>query len=147
MRAHSYVPVKEPTNHITSASIALIILLLCQLMLPLMNHHAFDFYPNHPHLPNTSHHSHSYINLHSHQESKTFNRGESDQSKVITELAFLPDSYFAPGLISVLFIWKWTSINFIAKSSSRMIKFISTPPKYLMSISYPVQTNPPISSF
>jgi len=147
MRAHSYVPVKEPTNQITVSSMTLILLLVCQLLLPLMNHHAFDFYPNHPHLPNTQQHSHSYTNAHMHQNLDPGSKTVNTQSISIIELAFLPDWSFNAALVGMLIIWKWSRVTFAPDSTSILFKSKSAATKHLLSIFYPVQTNPPIPPY
>ena len=145
MQPDSYIPVEEPTNQLTVISVTLIIMLVCQIILPIMNHHAFEFYPNHPHLPNTQQHSHSYISVHVHQDFETFYEVTPGQSILGTELALIPDWSFTPGLVGMSLIWKWTQINFISESASLINNFKPVLPKHLINIFHPVQTNPPTS--
>lgn len=140
---HSYVPIRNSEDNITIASTALIIILMIQILLPIFNHHAVEFYPNHPHLADAQSHSHSYGNTHTHQMLEPTILLPKYEIALLAVATVLTAKSLPTGLIGLLLFWRWQTTKFNYKPAGILIPANTLEYDLLNEMTYQVRTHPP----
>tara|TARA_A100001037_G_C15152655_1_gene640556 strand:+ start:3933 stop:4445 length:513 start_codon:yes stop_codon:yes gene_type:complete len=145
MYLHGYLPVSDPSNKITTISIVFIVTLLCQLLTPLIDHHAFELYPNHPHLPHTADHTHNYELMHIHPQTGSINILSSDPLDSQPSIEFIPNSGVTTGFIGLTLIWKWIKLSYQSDINNPLLDYYYNPWDILLEVPALVKQRPPVA--